>query len=134
MIPVISWCHRWMLFSTLALLLGRGGLCFHLQQQTQQTPGSSPNFRTSTSARLAIPLSSTFADSALKQVERLGGFVAETDAGEGEQEIVSGIGGTVYDGISLAQITGKVEESKSQQVWAALATLERDSTYASGFA
>ncbi|KAL7576267.1 hypothetical protein ACA910_018094 [Epithemia clementina (nom. ined.)] len=37
-----------------------------------------------------------------------------------------GMGGKVYDGVSLAQITGKVEESKSKQVWSALATLERD--------
>ena len=70
--------------------------------------------------------SSTFADSALKRVEWLGGLVSVSarDRQEGE-----GMGGTVYDGVSLAQLTGKVEESKSKQVWAALATLERDSTF-----
>ena len=119
-----QWCLSLMV---LVVLLGDGARCFHLPQQPRPLSGRRTSSASAGKFNRQDPLrASTFADSALKRVEWLGGLVSVSarDRQEGE-----GMGGTVYDGVSLAQLTGKVEESKSKQVWAALATLERDSTF-----
>ncbi|KAL7576268.1 hypothetical protein ACA910_018094 [Epithemia clementina (nom. ined.)] len=116
--------HHWSFYRLLLVYsLTEGASCFVLCPQTPKL--SRRRFQISSASDENDTGGSVVSDLpnfALRRVMKFGQIVSTSEPVQSE----GGMGGKVYDGVSLAQITGKVEESKSKQVWSALATLERD--------